>query len=70
MCMDELALYVIASLLYYYGMSTDAASQQDVNVPDHPSLLEQGKVSHGNHVTSNHVCYHYQMYKCGSLSTL
>ena len=40
-------------MLYYYCMSTDAASQQDINLSDHSSLLKQGR-SHGNHVTSNH----------------
>ena len=40
-------------------MFTCAASQQDINISDHSSLLVQGKGSHGNHVTSNHVCYHY-----------
>ena len=61
MCIDKLALEVIASLLYYYYycMSTDAASQQDVNLSDHSPLLAQGKGSHGNHVTSNHVHYHH-----------
>ena len=74
-CMDEwlevIASYVCSCYNYYFMFPLVAqASQEDVNLSSHPSLLAQGKGSHGNHVTSNHVCYHYQMHKCGSLSRL
>ena len=38
-------------------MSTDAASQQEVNLSDHSSLLAQGKGSHGNHVAIVTIAY-------------
>ena len=40
-------------------MSTDAVSQQDVNISDHSSLLAQGKGSHGNHVATVTIAYYH-----------